>query len=69
MHRIETDPVRQALVRAMTRFAEDSGTHLLAEGVETEQELDVLLHAGVALGQGWLLGRPGPLASCTSRLV
>lgn len=62
VRRLETDPVRQALVRAMTGFASDAGAELLAKGVETEPELHILLEEGVTLGQGWLLGRPAPLA-------
>lgn len=36
---------------------------LVAEGVETEDQLDWLRRHGCDLAQGYLLGRPGPLAS------
>ena len=58
---IEADPVRQALAAALTSFGRQAGAQVLAEGVETEQERDALLAVGVELGQGWFLGRPGPL--------
>lgn len=32
-----------------------------AEGIETERELQALRALGVRYGQGWHLGRPGPL--------
>ncbi|VTR76605.1 sensor domain-containing phosphodiesterase [Cellulomonas hominis] len=57
---IDADPVRQALARAVGDFAGTLGSRLVAEGVETPQERDALLGLGVELGQGYLLGRPGP---------
>ena len=57
---IDTDPDRGALVAAMLGYVRRTGGHLVAEGVETEAELDTLLDLGVDLIQGYLLGRPGP---------
>ncbi|KAB2900547.1 MAG: EAL domain-containing protein, partial [Dokdonella sp.] len=34
---------------------------VIAEGIETEQQLAALRAMGCALGQGFLLGRPAPL--------
>jgi EAL domain-containing protein (putative c-di-GMP-specific phosphodiesterase class I) len=36
-----------------------TGGHLVAEGVETEAELDVLISVGVPLVQGYYFARPG----------
>jgi EAL domain-containing protein (putative c-di-GMP-specific phosphodiesterase class I) len=36
-------------------------TQVIAEGIETRDELDALRRLGVPLGQGYFLGRPGPL--------
>jgi EAL domain-containing protein (putative c-di-GMP-specific phosphodiesterase class I) len=58
---IEEDPCRQAFVRNMVHFARDTDAQLLAEGIETEAELEEMRRAGVGLGQGFLLARPGPL--------
>jgi diguanylate cyclase (GGDEF)-like protein/PAS domain S-box-containing protein len=49
------------IVSAVNAEAERSGTAVLAEGIETEEHLAVALGLGATLGQGWLLGRPGPL--------
>jgi PAS domain S-box-containing protein len=62
VRRIETDPARQALVAGMVYFAERTDRTLIAEGVETEAERATLVSLGVELGQGYLLGRPGPVA-------
>jgi EAL domain-containing protein (putative c-di-GMP-specific phosphodiesterase class I) len=55
---VDTDPVRQALTRALVDFSRDIGAHLIAEGIETQAEHDVLLGLGVLLGQGFLIARP-----------
>ncbi len=57
---IDDDPNRRALMRAVVAFAREVGTSIIAEGVETRNELDVLREAEVHLVQGYLLARPGP---------
>ena len=57
---IDADPDRAALVAAMLGYAEHTGGRLVAEGVETEAELETLRGLGVTLIQGFYLGRPGP---------
>jgi EAL domain-containing protein (putative c-di-GMP-specific phosphodiesterase class I) len=58
--RIDVDAAQQALVGSLLSFAESSGATLLAEGVETQGELDELARIGVPLVQGFLLARPTP---------
>lgn len=58
---IDADPVKLHIVRGLIRFAEISGTHLVAEGIETEAELRVVRDLGIPLGQGYGLGRPQPV--------
>ena len=60
---IDTDPARQALVAGLESFASRTGSTLIAEGVETEAELEALRALRVDLGQGFLLGRPEPAAA------
>ena len=55
---IEGDPGRQALVAGMVHFARQTGSTLLAEGIETPAEARLLRELGVDLGQGYLFGRP-----------
>jgi EAL domain-containing protein (putative c-di-GMP-specific phosphodiesterase class I)/PAS domain-containing protein len=55
---VGSDAARQAVVAGMVRFAETAGLTLIAEGIETEDELAALRRGGVTLGQGYLLGRP-----------
>jgi diguanylate cyclase (GGDEF)-like protein len=56
---IDTDPDRGALVSAMLGYARQTGGQLVAEGVETEAELETLIQLGVELVQGFYLARPG----------
>jgi EAL domain-containing protein (putative c-di-GMP-specific phosphodiesterase class I) len=58
---IASNDARSAVVSGMVRFAEAAGLVLLAEGIETPDELATLRQLGVQLGQGFLLGRPAPV--------
>jgi EAL domain-containing protein (putative c-di-GMP-specific phosphodiesterase class I) len=55
---VDVDRRQQALVRAVTAFSAQVGATVLAEGVETQAQLDTLREIGVQLGQGWHLGVP-----------
>ena len=57
---IDTDPARQALAAGLCHYADQTGTVLIAEGVETSGERDILARLGVPLAQGYLFGRPEP---------
>ena len=58
---LETDSARQAMIVGLRHFARATGCRLIAEGIETEDELAILLALNIRLGQGYLLGRPGPI--------
>lgn len=58
---INADPVRRALMVGMRHFAGSAGCRLVAEGIETEEELAALIALQVPLGQGYLLGPPASL--------
>jgi EAL domain-containing protein (putative c-di-GMP-specific phosphodiesterase class I)/DNA-binding NarL/FixJ family response regulator len=60
VHGIDGDPVRRALVSGLVYFASETRCELIAEGIETDEELASLRELGVQLGQGYLLGRPEP---------
>jgi EAL domain-containing protein (putative c-di-GMP-specific phosphodiesterase class I) len=49
---------RQALVQAMLTFCSSTGTMLVAEGVESADDLAALVEIGVEHAQGWFLARP-----------
>ena len=55
---IDGEPARRALAAALIFFARETGAEIVAEGIETQSELDTLRALGVDKGQGYLLGRP-----------
>jgi EAL domain-containing protein (putative c-di-GMP-specific phosphodiesterase class I)/CRP-like cAMP-binding protein len=57
---IEDDLERQDLVRCMFDVCRDMKVQVICEGVETRQELEVLLGLGADLVQGYLFAKPGP---------
>ena len=60
-HDVDWDRPRRALTTALVAFAREMGIAIVAEGIETVAELEALEELGVRAGQGYLLGRPGPL--------
>ena len=55
---INADPARRALAAALIHFSSDTGSQLIAEGVETAAEVATLMELGVNKAQGYFLGRP-----------
>jgi EAL domain-containing protein (putative c-di-GMP-specific phosphodiesterase class I) len=58
VHGIDGDDVRQALVAGLQYFAGKTGCRLIAEGVESHGEADILQRLGIEFAQGYLFGRP-----------
>ncbi len=58
VHGLDADRARRGLMVSLLSFSNHIGARLIAEGVETQRELETLLSVGVDFGQGWLLGRP-----------
>ncbi len=59
---IDSDRAKRALAAAMVSFAREMEFSLVAEGIETAEELATLRALGVGFGQGFYLAEPGPLA-------
>ncbi len=56
--RLDGSPRASAVVRAVVELAHAHGYQVTAEGVETQQQADLLLGMGCDHAQGWLFGRP-----------
>jgi EAL domain-containing protein (putative c-di-GMP-specific phosphodiesterase class I) len=63
---IDTDAARRALASALIQFAGENGSEVIAEGVETANELKALKALGVMRAQGYFLGRPAPLTTAAT---
>jgi len=61
VHEIQNHRIKRDLLDAMLTFARKTNTRVIAEGIETGEELETLIELGVPLGQGFYLARPTPL--------
>lgn len=52
------------ILNAVSAHVERTGAQVLAEGIETEQQIDVAHSLGATLAQGYYFGRPAPLPDC-----
>lgn len=57
---IHIQPAQQQLVELLLEFSAQSNTFMVAEGIESAEELSFLKNLGVHFGQGYALGRPAP---------
>ncbi len=57
---IQDSPQKQHFVREIVTFAHDNSIQVLAEGVETGEELRTVINLGCDLIQGYYTGRPAP---------
>jgi len=55
---IERAPTKRRMVHALASLCRELGTPLVAEGVETQAELDILIDLGADWLQGFLFARP-----------
>jgi len=65
---------RVPLVQALVTYAHDLGVEVVAEGIETPEELELVASFGTDFAQGYLLGRPaadvnGVTADVSARLA
>ena len=55
---LHTDRRRQTLVRHMVALCEDLGAEVVAEGMETHDEVSAAIDTGAHYGQGYYFGKP-----------
>jgi EAL domain-containing protein (putative c-di-GMP-specific phosphodiesterase class I) len=60
---VDQSRARQDLVLALARLCSTLGVQLIAEGIESKEEATTCLQLGCQFGQGYLFGRPQPLAA------
>jgi EAL domain-containing protein (putative c-di-GMP-specific phosphodiesterase class I) len=66
---IDRDRARLALATALAEFARETGSEIIAEGVETASELQTLRRLGISMAQGYYLSRPLPLLAAHQLLM
>lgn len=60
---IDKDKVKRAIVKALVDFSHTTNIKIIAEGIETQEELSTLINLGIEYGQGFYIGRPLPVMS------
>lgn len=55
---IHSDRIKAALVKGMVELSKASSISIIAEGIETEKELETLIDLGVHYGQGYFIQYP-----------
>ncbi len=58
---IDKNKVKQELAKALVALSKELNSTVIAEGIETEEELRTLMEVGVKIGQGFLFARPDTL--------
>ncbi len=67
---IHQDSFKQAIVKSFVQLGNNTNILIIAEGVETKEELKSLLRLGVYAGQGYYFQKPAPqLLSLTDDIV
>ena len=62
VEKLTQDPNDDAIVRAILALGRSLGLETLAEGIETQEQVDFLCGEGCIEGQGYLFSRPMPAA-------
>src|SRR6185295_16074380 len=57
---VARDPRRRSILKSLGRLAKHFSFGLIAEGVETPEDLEVCAASGVVAAQGYFIGRPSP---------
>lgn len=61
LHNIETDERHLHMLRAICQLAGAIAPTVVAEGIETSEQLDLIKEFGISAAQGYYLGRPVPV--------
>ncbi len=61
VHEINLDSIKNALVKSMVELSHIANIHLIAEGIENQEELKTLIDLGVQFGQGYFIQKPNEL--------
>ena len=66
--RIDENQIAHALATSLVSFADEVGVRVVAEGIETDEQLEALLEIGFRYGQGFYFGVPAPLDEVLERV-
>lgn len=58
VHNLHVDRIKREIISALASLGRQIGASLVAEGIEQQDDLRILIDLGIPYGQGYLLGRP-----------
>lgn len=58
VRKIDQDSRKKSVMTGIVKFCREAGIQVIAEGIETQEELVTLIQVGVDYGQGFFLARP-----------
>lgn len=61
IHQIDQDAVKQSFVSSVIHLCEQLDCEIIAEGIETLGEMNLIRSLGIHFAQGFLLGKPSPV--------
>jgi diguanylate cyclase (GGDEF)-like protein len=69
VQRSELERPSNAVIGSVVELAARTGALVIAEGIERSAQMGPLLRLGITAGQGFYLGRPGPLAQAIEPVI
>jgi EAL domain-containing protein (putative c-di-GMP-specific phosphodiesterase class I) len=66
---IHEDRARRAMAAGLISFAREMDAEVVAEGIETMEELEALRELGAHMGQGFVLARPAELSEAVTEQI
>ncbi|MFK8068467.1 MAG: EAL domain-containing protein [Gammaproteobacteria bacterium] len=67
IHAMFESPIDMAIIHSIIKLSQDLGINIVAEGIESTEQMDYLIGHGVDEIQGFLLGRPLEAIDCQKR--
>ena len=66
---VTTNPISRTLIKDIVQICDSYGIDCIAEGVESEEQIDTLLEIGCICGQGYYYDKPLPAEEFTNKYL
>jgi diguanylate cyclase (GGDEF)-like protein len=69
IERVDADPVKREFLRSILEIAKELDCQVVAEGIETVEQLMTVQSLGIPFGQGYFIGRPEQVPAAAGRVL
>lgn len=69
LQNLDEDTLGLAIIQAILVMAKELGAKVIVEGIESPKQVQLLEHTGCDIGQGFLFGRPEPIAAVRATIL